>query len=97
MGAGGTASIFLGTGVGAIGGEEAHAQTVAEMAAHVHQLQDGNGNVITNFANTNGSGFAQAQSSAIGQYSGVRTTTAGNGSAANIMQPSAVVNVLIKF
>jgi microcystin-dependent protein len=88
--------------IGAIGGEEAHQLTVAELAAHNHTSPGHNHNLISNPAGYATGANAQnvACTAAAGQYAGQLSTaiinsTGGNG-AHNNMQPYGVALWIIK-
>lgn len=92
MGSGGTAStdpLGVGNVSGQVGGEESHAQTVAELAVHDHAPQVG-GFLCT--------GGGTEQGNPGGQYSS-RSATAntGSGTAFNIIQPSAITTFAIRY
>ena len=82
IGIGGAAVSGPAATLGAVGGAETHTLTEAEIPAHVH------GAVLNNLAGSSaipGTGFNQGT-----------TAAAGGGGAHNTMQPSAVVNYIIK-
>ena len=68
-------------------GEEAHALTIAELAAHSHTLT-----VYQNVAGGSGNVRADTTTATPANPS---TSTVGSGTAHNIMQPSAAVNFII--
>lgn len=84
VGSGGSASSVLGNTVGSMGGEESHILTVNEMPSHTHT-----------YATIGGSGYIFRATSG---YGGVikNTEATGGNTPHNIMQPSLVVNYIIK-
>lgn len=92
VGAGGTPTDVLHATTGSIGGEEAHAQTLNELATHTH-------NATANAGATpveGGTGAGPITFSEPGSQS-ITVDNAGSGAAANIMQPSAVMTKCIKI
>ena len=106
VGAGGSGTGTLGNAVGNTGGEETHVLTTAELAAHTHQLRvvepggpyplygraEGTGagyygRPATEFPNTVNTGLEGSEAYGL---------SAGSGTAHNTIQPSLVVNYLIK-
>ena len=93
IGVGGSGTAIIGNAVGDVGGEEAHAQTIAELAAHDHLSTasffvtgaTGGGNSLQNTAGA----FTFSNSAATG--------ITGSGTPFNVMQPSAVVTKMIKI
>lgn len=105
VGSGGAGTATLGSNVGNIGGEETHVLTTTEMPSHSHGVTDpghahtlqidsvaGGGTVASQAAS--GSSVAQATSS---NGTGISIQNSGSGAAHNIMQPSLVVNYIIKY
>lgn len=89
VGAGGTGTIVLGNAVGNKGGEESHSLTVAEMPAHSHNFGAygyNSGGAPQQVYRMWGSGYYTAS-----------VNNAGGGEAHNIIQPSLVVNYIIKY
>ena len=88
IGQGGTSSGtpfgVAGTVVGQSGGQEAHTQTIAELASHNHPLASGSGVGIAQVVTTNNN------------TSGPVTGTTGSSTPFNVMQPSTVVYKIIK-
>lgn len=93
----GRCSVGVGTGsgltartLGASGGEEAHALTIAELAAHTHSNQM--------YANVTGAsvGWNQLYNSVQSLVGGVITSSTGSGTAHNTMQPFLGLNRIIK-
>lgn len=83
----GTGSGLTARALAATGGEEAHSQTIAEMAAHTH--------VQTMM--TGGSGFGGSnQFNVTPATMGNSTESTGSGAAANVMQPFAVTMFIIR-
>ncbi len=92
MGSGGSGTGTIGNAVGDTGGEEAHAQTSSEMAAHHHGVNIATGSAASStFPATDPSTSAYA----IGTDPG--TDTQGSGTAANVIQPSAIVKFCIQY
>jgi hypothetical protein len=76
--------------LGATVGEEKHAQTTTELAAHDHAE-----NVDSSGATSNR--LVKASGNATPGDSGVRTGSSGSGAAANVMQPTTFFNVTVKL
>ena len=76
-------------------GEEKHPLTVAELPSHTHEYYDKYWNGSTQDVGAENSGRPIAQDSS-GSTARV-TATAGNNAAHNEIQPSAVVNFIIKY
>jgi microcystin-dependent protein len=91
MGSGGTGTATIGNSVGNIGGEEAHAQTLAEMAAHSHTSSSGTPFLVQQFPEP---GFFGGNSFA--ETADPTTSIEGSSQAANIIQPSYIVTKMIK-
>jgi len=87
VGSGGSGTGTLGNAVGNTGGEEAHALSIAELAAHTHP--------VPGDAETGVGGIVVVGATAA-TLTGVTAST-GNGTAHNTMQPSYVVTKIIKF
>ena len=83
VGSGGTGTATLGNAIGNSGGEEAHAQIIAELAAHTH---------TTGQPSKGGTSTPTQTLSASGGTSG----STGSGTAFNIIQPSLIVTYIIK-
>lgn len=108
VGSGGTGTAVLGNAVGDTGGEEAHAQTLSELASHSHTFSgsastvyDGLSNNPISYVGGGTTGSLIAHNS--GNISFPLYTTAtgtigssGSGTAANVIQPSAIVQKFIK-
>jgi len=92
VGSGGTPSSVLGNTVSSKGGEEAHAQTIDELAQHAHDVRtmDGGGSQSGRppLGHDSSGGNSNPNSDSIGAR--------GGGRPSNIMQPSVVVLKLIK-
>lgn len=89
----GTGSGLTARTLAAIGGEETHLQTTAELAAHAHTI-----------ATNQFLGAGAAQLSSVGAPIGANvgfvagtTASAGSSTPFNVMQPFAVGNILIKY
>ena len=89
IGYGSGAGLTARTTMGATTGTETHTLTEAQMPSHSHTYQFGNGGAL----DTSGTYITQVSPNlvTVGSSSG-----AGSGSAHNIMQPSIVVNFIIK-
>jgi len=72
--------------MGAVGGSESHTMTLAELVAHTHNLQ-----VASNFATTG------ASTAVTGNGSGQTTASTGSTTPFNIVQPTIIVNKIIKI
>jgi microcystin-dependent protein len=96
VGSGGTLTAVLGNVVGDLGGEEAHVQTLAEMANHAHA---GSSASVGGDQSVSGVGSISQKSddAAIPIAVTLSIAAAGNSTAANIIQPSAVTNKYIKY
>lgn len=93
--------LTIGTSLGAVGGEQSHVLTESELAAHTHAVTDpghahdyaivsGPGGIAT------GSGLGQATAQTSPSFTGVTVAQAGSNAAHNNVQPTAVVNKIIK-
>lgn len=105
VGSGGAGTGELGNAVGDLGGEEDHAQALSEMARHNHP---GSVSAVKDLAGLTGSGGLRAYSPTSGsdvnlalqvalEGGDVGAVIEGPGLPANVIQPSAVVNWLIKY
>lgn len=86
IGSGGSGTLVIGHSPGNTGGEETHTLIIAEMPAHTHSYLQ----VAANAVNVGGGSSYQLNVNAT-------TGSTGGGGPHNIIQPSAVVNKLIKF
>lgn len=74
--------------LGGTGGEETHVLTIAELAAHAHTIQgDGGGSSSSGLQGTAGGGPIAGPTS---------TSTVGSGTAHNNVQPTIILNKIIK-
>lgn len=94
IGTGGSATTIIDNKVGTIGGEEAHAQTVNELATHNHAPATGGSSVFVVDQSSGPISLGGGGTNTVGELT---TGDTGNGDAFNIMQPSAVVFKCIKF
>jgi microcystin-dependent protein len=94
-------------------GEEAHAQTSSEMATHNHGVTDSGhthgfgGNTVATFNGPGGADYATGGGAFIGSRitfsatdnnaTGLTVNNSGSGTAANVMQPTVFLNVMIKL
>lgn len=90
--AAGNGAGLTGRALGSRGGEEAHAQTEAEIGFHRHESSSSGGFLVLRSTGTNDRTFA---SGSLGQLQGVgQTSYTGSSSPMNVMQPYSVVQVL---
>lgn len=92
--------------LGSTVGEEAHAQSVAEMANHDHAINDPQhkhgiptdtaAGEIFGYPATGGNGVAGSRDSSTAA-TGIAVLATGAGTAANVMQPTSFVNVMVKL
>ena len=97
LGSGPTGGITGAATLAAVGGEQSHVQTTAEMVAHTHPIPpDPNVGALQNSYNGGGgvSGGGNAMQST--GYTTTVTSSTGSGTAANIVQPTIVLNYIIK-
>lgn len=87
VGSGGSATGTLSNTVGSSGGEETHVQSGSELAGHIHSITT----IVT--AATGGTRLVRGTA---GTQVGLAVDSSGSSSAANIMQPSLVINYIIK-
>lgn len=90
---GGTAASRLtspvaGSTLGASGGAQSHTLTTGEMPSHTHNTPS--------IFGVNGSGYSGVVTDSPAGYSALTTTAAGGGSAHNNVQPTLVLNYIIK-
>lgn len=93
VGSGGSGTSTLANTVGSTGGEETHALTIGELAAHTHGPGGGD-HFLDTTSGGGGSGFG-AGTDLISRDAVTGST--GSGTAHNNMQPSAVVYKCIKY
>lgn len=93
VGSGGASSGILGNIVGNKGGEEAHVQTTAELAAHAHNI--GHGMQLWAFQGAI-TAFWAGHDPYPGNVNAI-SETVGSSTAMNVMQPSIVVTKIIKY
>jgi microcystin-dependent protein len=98
----GTGPGFTPRTIGAKLGEESHLLSVNEMPSHAHTVYpQGAGNQAGQpflYGPGNNCGIQCSPNSGfVGSFGGAITDPAGGGAAHNVMQPSAVVNYLIRF
>ncbi len=92
VGSGGSGTATLGNAVGDVGGSETNVLAITNMPAHTHP-----GSLFST-ANVNcGAGGTPVLGRDAGTTKAVSVETEGNGTAHNIMQPSAVVLKIIKY
>ena len=108
MGSGGAGSAVIGNAVGDTGGEEAHAKTLSELASHSHAftgsastVYDGLSNNPISYVGGGTTGSLIAHNAGNISYPLYTTATgtigsSGSGTAANVIQPSAIVQKFIK-
>lgn len=105
VGAGGTGTATLANTVGSNGGSETHTLTTAELAVHSHGVTDPthSHNYYLPNSDTAGAGVAVGVSSdgaaltaTTSSSTGISVNNAGSGTAHNNLQPSLVVNYIIK-
>ncbi|MEN9450036.1 MAG: hypothetical protein RJA83_650 [Pseudomonadota bacterium] len=87
VGSGGIGSYILGAGLGNIGGEETHTQTVAEMPPHNH---------VTFAWGRDSNSVNRSSGNAIPMSELNETQYSGSGMPFNILQPSLILNAYIK-
>ena len=98
LGSGATGGITGSAVPGAVGGEQSHAQTVAELAAHTHPIPpDPNVGALQNSYNAGAgvSGGGNAMQST--GYTTTVTSSTGSGTAFNVTPPALVMNYIIKI
>lgn len=88
LGSGATGGVTGAATLAATGGEQSHAQTATELAAHTHAVP---GNVQAGNDITGGGSVVYAAGLANNANSG----SAGSGTAANVVQPTMVMNFII--
>jgi len=89
LGSGATGGITGAATLAATGGEQSHAQTATELAAHTHLVP---GNVQAGNDITGGGSVVYAA----GLVNNANSGSAGSGTAANVVQPTIVLNYIIK-
>lgn len=94
IGRGGTGTGVIGNAVGDTGGEEAHVQTLAELASHGHAT---NATVVEDFAPTTGFEILAVTPSGSITWAPATVDPEGSSSPMNVMQPSAVMLKCIKY
>ncbi len=111
VGSGGTGSSVLANTVGSTGGEETHSLTIGEIPAHNHGINDpghahaysGGANAVVllysggSYGALNGVQNGVIRTGVDSNTTGITIQNNGGGGAHNIMQPSAVVNFIIKI
>lgn len=97
VGSGGSGTAVLANTVGSTGGEESHALTIAELAAHTHtQTSNATGAQVTAFQDTVGTN-PTVVGPLVGGASPATTLSTGSGTAHNVRDPSAVVLKICKL
>lgn len=93
VGAGGTGTSVLANTVGSRGGEEQHTLTIAEMPSHNHSVSSN----IATFGGVGASNVYGGDWDYSTAYTSIRIGNTGGGGSHNIIQPSLIVNHIIKY